>query len=202
VVNDKYSSCIGIIKYRITDIIYSEDENIKNGDEFYLLTANTSRGWYGGAIQQNLNDEYILFAGTGNENPESPIRFFYSTTKYFLISPFAGVMTITDDGVKFDGHYSTLANKARTSTRATYMNYSSDCYVMNEQDFISELKKLIQLYKQPESTLVPTIEPTIEPSVEPMPPWETGAPPETPAPVETEEAPVVTAITKEPTETP
>lgn len=146
-VDDKYSSCVGLIKYRITDIIYSEDNSIKNADEFYLLTMNTSRRWDSNAIQQELNSEYILFAKIGSDNPENPLRFFYSITKYGLLSPFAGVMTITDDGVKFDGLYSTLAKKARKSTRASYMDYSSDCYVMSEQDYISELQKLIELYK-------------------------------------------------------
>jgi hypothetical protein len=193
-VNDKYSTCVGIIKYRITDVIYSKDANVKIDDEISILTTCTSRRWREEAIKQNVNEEYIILARIDPLDDErDPYRYIFSITKYCLVSPTENVISIKDENVMFHEVFSTLLQKAQASKRIAYKDNTVDCYVMNEQDFIRELKILIEQYKKLLETVAPAETGLL---AEPPLSGETTAPPEMTASVET----TTPAETTEPTE--
>ncbi len=153
ILGHKFTRYIGLIKYKITDVLYSLEGNIKTGDEISILTSTTSRRWSKEAIDQIVGQEYILFTRLDTLNEEDdPYRHFFSVTKYILPSPFDAVVSIVDDKAQFYQTFTTLAQRAHPSKRATYKNYTDDCYVMDKQVFVTELKKLIEQYKKPQTT--------------------------------------------------
>ncbi len=142
-------SYVGLIKYRISDIYFSMDDNIHKGDEISILTTSTSYRWEEDAIDQNMNGEYIIFARIDTMNDErDPYRALFPITKYCLYSPLLSVVAITEEGAKFDPIFTSLVAKAQPSTRVTSFDRVADCYLLSEQDSIIELKKLLELYKK------------------------------------------------------
>ncbi len=147
---------VGMIKYKISDVIYTINDSIRVGDEISILTYFTSHRWTPESIDQKVDTEYIIFAEETDSSIENdPFNYFKSVSQYGITCPFRNVVTITDEGVEFHSAFTTLAQRAHLTNRVTPYNNVEKYYVMNEQDFIAELKKLIELYKQPQATILP-----------------------------------------------
>lgn len=140
--NKSYTS---VYSFKISELYYSEDSQVKTGDTIKILSGTTSYNWEVEAVKIDKGKEYIIFADL-TENTTKATKYT-SLAKYVLGNPWTPIIPIKGDIFEIDGVFSSLTRDARSEERKISDDYSKEVFVRDDEDFIPDLKELIQKYK-------------------------------------------------------
>jgi hypothetical protein len=144
---------VGIIEYKVTDVLYSASQGVQVGGTVRVITGFTSHRWTAESIDQEEGKAYIILARKLDRNEETNVyNNFISITDFYLCCSFRNVIPIIDNEAEFHSIFTSLVRMATLTQRITPYNKIENYYVMAEDTFISEMKKLVEKYKAAQPT--------------------------------------------------
>ncbi|MES0340857.1 MAG: hypothetical protein ABUK08_00930, partial [Candidatus Humimicrobiaceae bacterium] len=147
VVSDEYTSksYASVFSFKISELYYSDDSQVRVGDIVKILSGTTSYNWEEEAIRIEEGKEFIIFAGMLEDYTKA--TKYTRLAKYGLGNPWAPIIQIKGGSYVIDSIFESLGNNASLSERKISDNYYKDVFISSDENFISDLMELIRKYK-------------------------------------------------------
>ena len=133
-----------VFSVKISEIYYCEDKDIKVGDTVKVMSPISSYTWEPEAVQMEKGQEFILFASLFEEGVSAD---YINLAKYYIGNPWEPIISVKEDSFEIDPVFESLAKNASIEERKISENYSIEILVRSDEKFISDLKELVNKYK-------------------------------------------------------
>jgi len=128
----------------VSDIYFSTDIELKKGDEVKVLSPTTSYNWDLEAVLIEKDQEFLMFA---RFTKDTDTYKFTDLAKYSLGNPFEPIVSIKEGKFEMDEVFVSLTVTASLENRKIYDNQFIEVFVRDDENFISDLKDLVDKYK-------------------------------------------------------